>query len=494
MRIWAILFTLFIWISPVQAQTPASFPDAERSFNQLTVSERMDLQLLLTAVGYWPAVPNVNFSRRLFSTISQFQIDNGLPVTGISDDRTRHHLRQIAAPLLRLWAFRSVPHPYRGHPIWVPMGLGLQAERNNDGIVWKDPKARVQLRYQFYANLGLAASFDAVTAKILSDGGQIHYKVLKSDFFAISSTTNGIDSYARFHRNGPGVLGFSLLWQTAETALHVERIATLISGSLWASMNRVPFPAIPTLPSLPSSDAVAVSRPPEPAPPKNPESIAPTPAPSIQPSQKSGSSGTGFFINAEGFVLTNAHVVDGCSAIHVTAAENSSGSEAQVVARDVSNDLAVLKTTLKPTKFAAFRTSIRLGESVEAFGFPLASILSSSGNFTLGNVTALSGVGDDSRFLQVSTPVQPGNSGGPLLDQNGNVVGIVSSKLNAIKIMIATNGDVPQNVNFAIKGSLATSFLDSNRITVSMGTATQQVSAPDLADQARMISAFIRCQ
>ena len=60
-------------------------------------------------------------------------------------------------------------------------------------------------------------------------------------------------------------------------------------------------------------------------------------------------------------------------------------------------------------------------------------------------------MGDDSRYLQISAPVQPGNSGGPLLDQDGNVVGVVSAKLNALKLMLATNGDIPQNVNFAIK-------------------------------------------
>jgi serine protease Do len=82
-----------------------------------------------------------------------------------------------------------------------------------------------------------------------------------------------------------------------------------------------------------------------------------------------------------------------------------------------------------------------------AFGYPHADILASSGNFTQGNVTALAGMGDDSRYLQISTPVQAGNSGGPLLDQSDNLVGIVTSNLNALK-MAQANGDLPQNVNF----------------------------------------------
>jgi serine protease Do len=120
--------------------------------------------------------------------------------------------------------------------------------------------------------------------------------------------------------------------------------------------------------------------------------------------------------------------------------------------------------------------------------------LSSSGNFTLGNVTALSGLRDDSRYLQVPAPVQSGNPGGPLFDQNGNVVGVVSAKHNALNVMVATNGDIPQNVNFAIKGTLAASFLESNRVPLEQGTAAQVLTSAELADQAQLMSVFIKCE
>ena len=145
-------------------------------------------------------------------------------------------------------------------------------------------------------------------------------------------------------------------------------------------------------------------------------------------------------------------------------------------------------------KTAAFRTSIRLGEAVEAFGYPLTELLAKSGNFTLGNVSALVGLGEDSRYLQISAPVQPGNSGGPLLDQNGNVVGVVSAKLNALKLMLVTNGDIPQNVNFAIRASIVTSFLDANSVSYATGSATKPMQPADLADQAKAMSAFIECR
>ena len=99
---------------------------------------------------------------------------------------------------------------------------------------------------------------------------------------------------------------------------------------------------------------------------------------------------------------------------------------------------------------------------------PCSGYLSSTGNFTLGNVTSLTGMNDDTRYLQISTPVQPGNSGGPLLDASGNFVGVVTEKLNALVMMVVTK-NVPQNVNFAIKSSVAATFLESNSVGFSTG-------------------------
>jgi S1-C subfamily serine protease len=121
-------------------------------------------------------------------------------------------------------------------------------------------------------------------------------------------------------------------------------------------------------------------------------------------------------------------------------------------------------------------------------------MLSTSGNFTLGNITALTGMGDDSRFMQVSAPVQSGNSGGPLLDQNGNLVGVVTAKLNALKVALK-DGDLPQNVNFAVKSAILATFLDSNRVSFQAGTtAPKPLDPADIADQAKAISGFVVCR
>ena len=137
----------------------------------------------------------------------------------------------------------------------------------------------------------------------------------------------------------------------------------------------------------------------------------------------------------------------------------------------------------------ALRGGAKQGENVEAFG----QVLATSDNFTTGIVTALAGIGDDSRFYQISAPVQPGNSGGPLLDENGNLIGIVSSTLNFLS-EIRAQGDIPQNVNFAIKASVVANFLQDNAIKFEIGEATQAMKGPDLADEAKALSAFIVCR
>jgi S1-C subfamily serine protease len=112
---------------------------------------------------------------------------------------------------------------------------------------------------------------------------------------------------------------------------------------------------------------------------------------------------------------------------------------------------------------------VRLGESIAVFGFPLHGLLATSGNFTLGNITAVAGIGDDTRMVQMSAPVQPGNSGGPLLDQTGNVIGTVVAKINAIKLARITN-DLAENINF------------------------DTLSPPDLAARASSFSASVECR
>ncbi|HZS84511.1 MAG TPA: serine protease [Stellaceae bacterium] len=203
--------------------------------------------------------------------------------------------------------------------------------------------------------------------------------------------------------------------------------------------------------------------------------------------------GTGIIISPDGVVLTNHHVVPSCRAIGIRRLDGTT-VPAQLLAEDEANDLAILKAALGTAPGVALRDGapVRQGDPVMAVGFPLPELLSAGTTLTTGTVSALAGMGNDSRFLQVSVPVQQGNSGGPLLDQSGNLVGIVESKLNALAVAAHT-GDIPQNVNFAIKASVARNFLDSNSIAYRRAASQKVLTTADIAELAKEFTVQVGC-
>lgn len=199
--------------------------------------------------------------------------------------------------------------------------------------------------------------------------------------------------------------------------------------------------------------------------------------------------GTGFFISAEGIILTNDHVVAGCRSL-----ATRDGKHLQVLSRAATSDLALLKADFAPASVAIFRLgpSPKIGDAVVAFGFPLPGILSSGGNVTTGVLSAASGVQNDPRFVQISAPVQPGNSGGPLFDSSGHVIGVVVAKLDALRVARAT-GDLPQNVNFAVHWAHVRAFLDEEGIRYRKELSKRTASTGDTAAMAVRISVSLDC-
>jgi serine protease Do len=194
-------------------------------------------------------------------------------------------------------------------------------------------------------------------------------------------------------------------------------------------------------------------------------------------------SGTGFFV-APKRVVTNNHVVSGCTKDIQVQYPNGRAYTATVSGQDATNDLALLNTDMDNLSTAAFHPRPRVGDQVASYGFPLSRYLSSDGNFTLGYVTALTGPKDDTRFLQMSTPIQPGNSGGALLDMSGSVVGVVVAQL-----------DNSQNVNFAIQPSIVTNFLEIKGVIAKYTSSTDPQRPPsEVSDIAKQFTIHIYCQ
>ncbi|MEQ3626588.1 MAG: serine protease [Celeribacter sp.] len=201
-----------------------------------------------------------------------------------------------------------------------------------------------------------------------------------------------------------------------------------------------------------------------------------------------GYQGSGFIVSEDGHVLTNAHVIESCRHFSVD------GKSATLIDRSTSFDLALLKTELEDGKtFARFSPSpVQLNSDVTAVGFPYSGLLGGL-NVTRGAVSAMQGLGGDEMTIQISAPVQSGNSGGPLLGADGEVVGVVVSKLDAA-LVSEMLGDVPQNVNFAVRGEIAKLYMTQNGVHPVDGETDAPLDAVTLAQNAQDFTVQILCE
>ena len=228
--------------------------------------------------------------------------------------------------------------------------------------------------------------------------------------------------------------------------------------------------------------------------------------------RKSSSTGSGFFISKLGHIITNQHVINNCQS--VTVGDNANKQVAVgILETDERNDLALLR--ISSTKIASKESKslirklgiqviplvsegllrsekIELGEDVLVSGFPFGDIFSNTIKVTKGIVSANRGPGDDSGQFQIDAAVQPGNSGGPIYDENGNIVGVVVAQLNKLKMAKAI-GSLPENVNFGIKASTVRQFLTSSGLPTKWSDRSTKMSTKEIAKIAKNQTVMVVC-
>ena len=185
----------------------------------------------------------------------------------------------------------------------------------------------------------------------------------------------------------------------------------------------------------------------------------------IDPSQDNNQNlvnGTGFLFSSSNFIVTNFHVVKGSKSIEAKLL-NGQTIMAEIVATDKNNDIAFLKLNSIPElnigKITLGDSSkVRVGDKAFTVGFPLSNILGDRPRYSEGVINSISGAGNDPKLFQISIPIQPGNSGGPLFNESGKIIGMVTSSLDAETTSQVT-GNIPQNVNFAIKAAFIKNLL-----------------------------------
>ena len=227
---------------------------------------------------------------------------------------------------------------------------------------------------------------------------------------------------------------------------------------------------------------------------------APTPPPpgTPPPSQKGeakSSVGTGFFVSkpmgsTDAYVVTNFHVIDGCKSGLRVRYPVYQPVNAYIHARDPANDLALLSTKLPASGFPSFRLNLKQGEQIASYGFPYGADFAS---FTMGNVTSVVGLDNNTSGFQMSAPVQPGNSGGPLLDMNGRVVGMAQGILGTLRAAEALGGAIPQNVNFGITATTIIGFLQAHSVDYRIDAERTKFEPEQIAEEAKKFTVKIIC-
>jgi len=238
----------------------------------------------------------------------------------------------------------------------------------------------------------------------------------------------------------------------------------------------------------------------------NPNPISP------QTKEPSPQTGSGFFVSKMGHVITNAHVVQNCK--KVTIGDNANKQvPAELINTDRSNDLALLQLSTLEMASAESKSliqklgivvvplaskgllrseDVRLGEKVLVAGYPFGDLMSNTIKVTTGVVSATRGMGDDSGQFQLDAAVQQGNSGGPIYDSGGNIVGVVVYGLNKLAIA-KTRGSIPENVNFGIKASTVRQFLTSSGLPSKKSERTEEKSTEQLAEIAKNQALMVMC-
>ncbi len=210
-------------------------------------------------------------------------------------------------------------------------------------------------------------------------------------------------------------------------------------------------------------------------------------------------SGSGFLISNTGLTVTNYHVIQGKSEIDVYFPSIDKSLKAKVALKDKNNDIALLSLekfdnsdfSAKEIPFVLSSSeNVKLGQNVFTLGFPLGKVLGKSAKLSTGTINSVYGIQDDPRLIQISNPIQPGNSGGPLFNSSGEIVGIVVASLNA-QYFYENESIIPQNVNFAIKSNYLLNLVSMLPEDEELSNRRNLLSGKSLEDQIELITPFV---
>jgi len=205
----------------------------------------------------------------------------------------------------------------------------------------------------------------------------------------------------------------------------------------------------------------------------------------INPEKNQGvASGTAFAVNNNGYFVTNEHVVRNCSSLGIVM--KGEIYPASIYNKNSELDLAIIKTNPSISEsYIKFSPEIKTGQSITALGYPLVDVLGAEIKVTTGIISSMSGYKGNNNHLGFTAPIQPGNSGGPIVDQYNRLVAVATSALM---------GEDIQNINFAIKVGSLQKFLGDNHIKYELSSSITQIDIPTIVEKSRDYVKLILCK
>lgn len=476
----SVLFAVLVFL----ASAGTGVADYDRSkawFNDLTYQERIRTQFLLVFTGDYATIVDGAFGPQTYKALKNFQKLREFGSDGVLDAAQTLILQRDGLDLVKRVGFETRNEALTGITFGIPAKLFEASSQSERGHRWQAFDGSIELETLRIANND--TSYKDLYQRLTSarGGRAIRTKLFRNDYFVVAGQQDGRDFFVRIMKTTDDSRGFSLFWDKKH-AVFMDRVAVAMSNSLRhydGGGDTGKLDAMTSAPDLKIAPQANATR----------QQIEP--GKQAYQNSSGSSSGSGYVLTRDGHIGTNAHVVSDCSYLDVPGY-----GTATLVQADLVNDLAIIQLDRKHAdhvvKFRAKQPILR-GEEIFVLGYPFAQLLDNNLNFTHGIVSSLAGVQGDIRHFMVSAPVQPGNSGGPVLDRTGALIGTVVSRLDKFKTLRLA-GDLPENINFAIRGRLMATFMESLGLSPSYNTITSLKSPPQIDEEAARYTVLILCK
>ena len=417
----------------------ADFESSKGWFMALDPQARFELQANLVLVAGYDGLVDGTFGPSTYNALAAYQTKQNAVADGVLSQQQRDSLEGEAQALFGQLGIDKVTDTDAGIAIYLPGKLLVSQTPAAAGNTYASDDGQIELETSSHPHTeqGFNELFSGMSAS--ANGRTVTYSALGADNFVVSGiddtnfNVSGIDEtrffYDRFYDDGTSTVGFELRFTAKYGAIGktLSIFMASFSSSLSTLKERVP---------------------------NSPPPIKESPQ---SPQDSTYYAGSGFLFNSQGMLVTNFHVAGNCSTVTIPGY-----GSAHLLKGDQSVDIAALQiddTKYRSTKAAVVRTSPpALAESILLLGYPLPDMLNSSLNVSTGIVSAETGMGGQPNWFTTNAGIEPGNSGGPLLDQHGNVVGVAVAKVDDVKLLAQAGTSAP-NVGFGINNKTLLSFL-----------------------------------